>query len=182
MIFEEKEILLKNGQLCLLRSPTAEDAEGMISYLRQTSGETSFMARYEDEVTMTADEEGAFLSAILDDPKAVMIAAFVNGQLVANVGLSKVAPREKYAHRAVLGISIIKDYWGLGLGAAMMQAATDAAKAMGYEQLELEVVTENLRAVALYQRFGFVTFGMREHSFKFRDGSYCSEYLMIKKL
>ena len=182
MIFEEKEILLKNGQLCLLRSPAAEDAEGMLSYLRKTSGETSFMARYEDEVTMTADEEGAFLSAIIDDSKTAMIAAFINGQLVANVGLSKVAPREKYLHRTELGISIIKDYWGLGLGTAMMQAAIAAAKAMGYEQLELEVVTENLRVVALYQRFGFETFGVREHSFKFRDGSYCSEYLMMKML
>lgn len=182
MIYEEKTITLKNGQTCILRSPTIGDAENMLSYLRQTSGETPFMARYEDEVTMTADEESTFLSAIIDDPKAAMIAAFIDGRLVANVGLSRVANREKYAHRAELGISIKRDFWGLGLGTVMMSAAIDAAKAMGYEQLELEVVTENLRAVTLYQRYEFETFGTRERSFKFRDGSYCSEYLMMKKL
>jgi len=182
MIYEEKTITLNDGQKCLLRSPTGEDAEGMIAYLRQTSGETPYMARYEDEVTMTADEEGKFLSEILDDPKRIMIAAFTAGRLVANAGLSRVSLREKHNHRAEFGISIIMEYWNRGLGSALLSAIIESAKKSGYEQLELDVVTENDRAVALYKKFGFETYGTRERSFKLRDESYTSEYLMLKKL
>ena len=182
MIYGEKTITLKNGQKCLLRSPTAEDTEGMIAYLRQTSGETPYMARYEDEVTMTADKEGRFLSEILDDPKIIMIAAFIDGRLIANAGLSRVSLREKHHHRAEFGISIVKEYWNQGLGSALLAAIIESAKSAGYEQLELDVVAENERAVALYKKFGFETYGTRERSFKLRDGSYSSEYLMLKKL
>lgn len=39
MIFAQKEIELKDGRRCVLRSPTEEDAEGMLEYLKTCAGE-----------------------------------------------------------------------------------------------------------------------------------------------
>jgi len=40
----------------------------------------------------------------------------------------------------------------------------------------------NIRAVALYMKFGFVVYGTRERAFRYKDGSYGSEYLMLLRL
>ena len=45
MRFGEKEIELKDGTTCILRSPNEQDAEKMIEYLKMTSEETHFMVR-----------------------------------------------------------------------------------------------------------------------------------------
>ena len=182
MIYTDKLITLKNGQTCLLKSPTAEDAEEMLIYLKQTSGETDFMARYEDEITLTVDAEKEILSAILNDPERIMISAYIDGALAANCGFSRIAPFERARHRAEFGISIVKQYWGLGIGSLLLAALIDSAKSSGYEQLELEVVAENERAITLYKKFGFELYGTRENTFKYRDGCTCACHLMLKRL
>ena len=66
----------------------------------------------------------------------------------------------------------MKDYWGLGIGRALTEACIECAKAAGYAQLELSVVAENERAVALYESVGFVEFGRNPMGFKSRLSGY----------
>lgn len=47
-------------------------------------------------------------------------------------------------HRAEFGISIAQEYWGLGIGRALMDACIECARKAGYVQLELNVVANNL--------------------------------------
>jgi RimJ/RimL family protein N-acetyltransferase len=182
MKYDAKTITLKNGQSCLLKSPSGDDAEEILQHLKQTSGETSNMARYENEITISVDEERVFLSKRIDHPKAIMISAVMDGEIVASAGFAPVAPYEKYQHRAEFGISIKRSFWNRGIGTAVMSAIVESAKNAGFEQLELEVVTCNERAIALYKKMGFEIYGMREKSFKYRDGGYDAEYLMLLKL
>ncbi len=182
MKYDEKLITLKNGQLCTVRSATGDDAQEMIDFIKRVSGETLFMTRYEDEVTMTVQEETGFLGARLESPKEIMISAYVDGKLAGNAGIESLPARDRLKHRAEMGISVLKEFWGLGLGSILMEAIIDSARAAGYEQLELEVVTENERAIALYKKFGFELYGTRENTFKFRDGTKSACHLMLKKL
>lgn len=46
MIFETKQIVLKDGRTCTLRSVEKTDAADMLEYLKAVSGETPFLARY----------------------------------------------------------------------------------------------------------------------------------------
>ena len=182
MLITPQTIFLKDGRECLLRSPQAEDAAAVLAHLRQTSAETGFMARYPDEITQTIAEEAALLRRQGEDPLALMAAAFVEGELAANAGLTPVARLDKYRHRAEFGISVKEAFWGQGIGSALLPVVIAAARAAGYLQIELEVVAENRRASALYERFGFEDYGLRERSFRFRDGSFCAEKLMILQL
>ena len=56
------------------------------------------------------------------------------------------------------------------------------AKALAYEQVELEVVAQNTRAIALYEKFGFVKIGDLPHYYKYRDGSYADALRMLRVL
>lgn len=182
MIFEEKHIVLKNGMDCILRSPEPADAQAILFHLRQTSADTDFISRYQEEVTQTLEEEEAFLEKYQTDPKCLMIAALVDGRIVATAGLSCVMDIIKYRHRAVLGIAVQKGYWNQGIGAGILTELIKEAEKAGYDQLELEVNCENEQAVRLYQKLGFRIYGTRERSFKFRDGTYSSSYLMLLPL
>jgi ribosomal protein S18 acetylase RimI-like enzyme len=177
-----KTVSLKDSRECLLRNPEVGDAGAILRHLIQTSGETGFMARYADEIVLTEEQERAYLAQLESDPKAGMVSAVVDQSIVANAGFNPVATLEKYCHRAEFGMSVQKNYWGMGIGSALLAAVIETARQAGYEQMELEVVPENERAVRLYQKFGFRIYGTREKSFRYRDGSYASEYLMLLQL
>ena len=59
-------------------------------------------------------------------------------------------------HRGEIGpFFVTRKYHGSGAAAVMMTGVIDEARANRLEQLELFVDTENSRAIAFYERFGF---------------------------
>lgn len=167
---------------CTLKSPDENDAAKMLEHLRLTSGETDNMARYADEITMTEEAEREFLNKLAASERGFMVAAYVDGELAASAGVNPAAPYERYAHRGEFGISIKQRFWNIGIGTAVMKEIIAAARLAGYEQLDLEVVATNKNAIRLYEKYGFVTFGRQERSFKYRDGTYAAQLLMALEL
>lgn len=182
VIFEEKIVKLKNGQECVLRSPDICDAENILKYLKQVSEETDYMIRYPEEVTMTIGEEEKFIKLLRESKRDLMISAFIEDKLVGNAGLSAIMNNIKLSHRASFGIGIKKEAWGLSLGKILLEEILEYAQKAGFEQVELEVVSENYKAINLYEKFGFKKYGTREHGFKLKNGSYYTDYLMMKVL
>ena len=88
MKFQERTITLKDGRNCILRPVLPEYAEEMINYLKKTSAETDFLLRYPDEVTFTLEAEQELLTRFYEDPRTVMMAAFVDGRLAGNSSIT----------------------------------------------------------------------------------------------
>jgi ribosomal protein S18 acetylase RimI-like enzyme len=55
----------------------------------------------------------------------------------------------------LLGIGLVDDFQGRGLGRPMMELLLDAARESGRDGVELTTCLDNERAFALYQRVGF---------------------------
>lgn len=182
MRYEPREIALRNGVRCLLRSAEESDAPAMLEHLRVTAGETDFLLRYPEEVTLTEEQEREFLRDNLESPGKVMITAFVGEKLAGVTGVQGIGSRAKIRHRCSLGIALRQEFLGNGLGTALMEAALAQAAVMGFEQIELGVYEKNLRAQKLYARLGFDAWGVTKHAFRLRDGSYDDEILMGKFL
>ena len=77
---------------------------------------------------------------------------------------------------------MLKEYWGVGIGRALLEACIKCAKEAGYAQLELTVVAENARAIALYQKAGFVEYGRNPRGFHSRINGYQEVVYMLLKL
>ena len=182
MRINEKEVILKNGQVAILKSPEGEDAEQLLNYMKTMSGETNNVLRYPEEVTFTIDEERDHIISNLTNEQDFDIAAFIDGKLVGNSGVFCTDTKLKVRHRVKLGIAIIKDYWGIGIGDILMKHCIEQAKESGYEQIELDVVTTNTAAIALYEKHGFERCGTLKHAQKLKDGSYQDLYMMVKFL
>lgn len=182
MLYAGTEYIGKDGETYILKSPQPADAESMIRYLKTTAMETEYGLSYPEEMNFTVEDEEKFLTGYAEDPRSIMIAAFDGDTLVGYSYLSSVLDQKKVAHRASFGVAVLKRAWGQGLGSALTSALIDFAKGAGYEQIELEVASTNVRAVKLYQKLGFVTYGRRPHSLKLKDGTYFDELLMVLEL
>ena len=56
------------------------------------------------------------------------------------------------------------------------------AKEQGIEQLELEVVEGNTRAMALYEKMGFRVVGAKPNAIRLKDGTMRKDFYMVKEL
>ena len=171
MEFKRKTIRLKDGREAVIRGAQPSDAAEMAAFMKTTAGETDFLLRYPEECTMTEAGEAVFLDDVLNSPDQVMPCCFVDGVLAGNAMLT-MNSRIKTRHRASVAIGLKKEYWGLGIGRALMDACIECAKRAGYAQLELTVVAENARAVEMYRRAGFVEFGRNPRGFNSRLSGY----------
>lgn len=182
MRFEERQIRLKNGTICTLRPTTSEYAQEMIDYMKLTAAETPFLLRNPDEVRFTLEKERELLDYIYRDEHSVMMLALVDGKVVGNSSINGMGEKRRVWHRCSLAIALKKEYWGMGIGTAMIRYLTELAKQIGYEQMELEVVDGNDRAKALYEKCGFVETGRHINAMKYDDGTYRDEIIMYKSL
>ena len=163
-----KQIVLKNGKAAILRHGVEADGGAVFENFNQTHGESDYLLSYPDENSFTAEQEGRFLKRKAESDNEVEIIALVDGRVVGTAGVEAIGAKYKVRHRAEFGISVLKEYWGLGVGRALMDACIECAKRAGYAQLELSVVAENARAVGMYRKAGFVEFGRNPRGFNSR--------------
>lgn len=177
--FYEATYELMSGEHLTLRRPVVSDAEALIRQMQQADRETLFLAREPEEFKFTVSEEEAFIQQVLEDENRLFLVAEVSGQVVGNCSVGRVNKGQRYRHRASFGIAILEQFWGQGIGKKMMQACIQWCILHEIEQLELEVVSTNERAIGLYRSFGFEIYGTKEKSLKYRDDTYADEYFMI---
>ncbi|MEL6169845.1 MAG: GNAT family N-acetyltransferase [Pseudomonadota bacterium] len=73
-----------------------------------------------------------------------------------------VAGTDRRAHSGEVGLSVHDTYWGRGIGRALMGALLALADEwLGLRRVELEVATDNSRAIRLYEAAGFETEGRK---------------------
>lgn len=181
MIFEEKQILLKDGRTAILKSPCVEDAEKLLNYLKKACEETNFLSRYPEEWNSTKEQEEAWVDHIRNSPNTLGITCYVDGNVAGNCEI-RFLGSIKTAHRATIAIALLKAYWNLGIGSAMFSEMIAAAKEHGTEIMELEFLEGNHRAKHLYEKFGFRVVSDRPNAYKLKDGTYLREFYMQKYL
>ena len=177
-----KIINLKNGKEALLRNGEFADGEAVFVNFNETHAETDYLLSYPDENSFDAQQEAEFLKEKAESSNENEIVAVVDGVVAGTAGIEAVGTKYKLKHRAELGIAILKEYWGLGIGKALMEACIECAKDAGYTQLELNVVAENERAVALYRKMGFVEYGRNPRGFNSRVSGYQEVVYMLLEL
>lgn len=176
-----EEIVNVRGHELLLRNATEDDAEMLLDYLRVTCGETRFLVKEPEEITLTLEQEKEFINKNNDSENNLLIIGFLDGEYVGNCSLMGNNP-SRYRHRASIGIALFQKYTGMGIGRAMIEKLVAVAREKGLEQIELEVVADNERAIALYKKMGFEIYGTMPNNMKYKDDTYADVYWMMKKL
>ena len=87
--------------------------------------------------------------------------------------------RAGFTHGGRLGMGLLPPYRGRGIGARLALAALERAAAQGLDRIELEVYASNTRAIALYERLGFVCEGVKRAARRL-DGQVDNNVLMAR--
>jgi RimJ/RimL family protein N-acetyltransferase len=89
------------------------------------------------------------------------------------VGWCDVTPKSRpiHAHCGVLGMGLLPRFRGQGLGRKLILRTLDAARTFGLTRVELTVREDNVNAIALYKRVGFVEEGLQRNAVRV-DGEY----------
>ena len=167
-----KQIRLKDGRECILRNGIEKDGEAVLAIFLLTHEQTDYLLSCPDEHDSTAEQEGKYLQSKTASSNAVEIVAEVDGIIAGTAGVDAIGSRFKVSHRADFGIGIDRQYWGLGIGTALLDACIECARKAGYEQLELNVVADNIRALEMYRKAGFKEFGRNPIGFRSRLSGY----------
>ena len=125
-------------------------------------------AQHPAAFTSSAEERGAlpltWWEARLDvapNASTIVLGAFDDGRLAGAAGI-EFETRAKARHKATLfGMMVPAAARGRGIGRALVEAALALARARdGVLQVNLTVTEGNRQAQALYERCGFVAFGV----------------------
>lgn len=171
MEYSEK-IILKNGKEALLRNGIASDGKAVFDNFNLTHDQTDFLLSYSDENSFNSEQEGQFLEKKTKSENEIELIAIVDGKVAGTAGIEAVGTIYKVRHRAEFGISIDKEYWGLGIGSALLNACIKCARKAGYIQLELDAVAANARAISLYKKLGFIEYGRNPKGFNSRHSGF----------
>lgn len=102
-----------------------------------------------------------------------------NGRVIGSINIQQNL-RPRLMHSGKLGMMVHPDHWGQGVGSVLMAAALDLADNwLNLLRLELEVYSHNAPAIHLYEKFGFVSEGVKRKAV-FGDGRYFDEQIMAR--
>jgi RimJ/RimL family protein N-acetyltransferase len=123
-------------------------------------------------------------SRLVQKPSAheVVLGSFFEGSLAGVVGVSFMSG-EKTSHKSRLfGMVVAPDFRRHGLGLQLVQAALAyASDRPGIKVMQLTVTEGNAAALRLYERCGFVQFGLEPYAVAVGDG-YVSKVHMARLL
>lgn len=152
----------------IYREATAADAEALLLHLNTVGGETDNLSYGGDTFLISPEKEAKFIDRFARSKNDVMYVTECDGKIVGNaiVERNRIA---RYSHRAEITVTVLRDFWGQGIGSRLMQMMIDFAKDTGIEILYLEARSDNERAISLYKKFGFACIGIYENFFKIEE-------------
>src|SRR3989441_6324709 len=109
-----------------------------------------------------------------------LLVATIAGDVVGNLGLHAASKSPRRRHVGGIGMAVRDDRQRRGVGTALMDVAIELADGwLNYQRLELTVYTDNLAALHLYRKYGFVIEGTAR-AYAFRNGRYVDSYAMAR--
>ena len=174
-----REVLKLNNSLFVIERARPEDAGALLDYLKFIGGETDNLSFGAEGVPLDLETEQDYLRSQCESTDNVQYLAKVYGEIIGTASLNRRSNR--MSHRGVFGISLKKAWWGCGAASALTESILAFAKENDFEQLNLEVRSDNARAIRLYEKYGFRKLCTFPHFFKI-NGEYVDFDLMNLEL
>lgn len=152
------------------------DADAYIELQRILDSETPFMMYEAGERTWNAEIVKRFFAS----GNNVIWMAERDGACIGQLFLAR-TPAKRQFHKAILGIGVLKAFWGNGIASTLYQTAEQWAQENSVRRIELTVNADNSSAIKLYEKLGFILEGRKQHGL-YINGRFQDELLMAKLL
>lgn len=138
----------------LIRPATSDDAEAIRTLVIGVLEEFGLRCSHEgvdvdlNDIESNYFRSGGFFDVLLDDTDRIVGSVGVFAQSNEACELRK--------------MYLLPKYRGRGLGRLLLDRAMQEARSLGFRRMELETSSQLVRAIALYQKYGFRRFVREE--------------------
>lgn len=162
----------------IYREAQPSDAAALLDYLKIVGAETDNLTFGSAGLPFSVEQEEQFLAGRRKDAHSTILLALDGDEIVGNASMDGSA-HPRLGHRCSLAITVRKSHWGCGIGSGLMVRLIEFAKSFRAEVISLEVRSDNTRAIALYRKFGFESFGTFRKFFKINGNYFDADYMNL---
>jgi RimJ/RimL family protein N-acetyltransferase len=170
---------LKDGRTVLIREGQPADAAALLATIKTYLHDSDCIPLRPEEFSLGEEEERAWIQSLQARDNSLLLVAVGDGQVVGNIDLTG-SPRQATRHTGVIGMGLLKEWRGSGLGTELLRSVVQWARTNpALEKLWLQVYATNLAGRTLYHKAGFEECGVQKDFFKREDGLYADNVTMM---
>lgn len=172
-----RHLVLKHDLSLTLRQAGPADAERLLAFLEQIAGESENVTFGPGEFGWSVEDERVFLRQSAQTPTSLYLIAEIAEEIVGTLTFSA-GRRPRTRHVGEFGVAVARACWSFGIGSQLLACLVEWARRGGtIRKINLRVRVDNLPAIRLYEKFGFVREGWLTREF-FLHGRFVDVYLM----
>ena len=155
---------MHNGSQVQIRLSRESDAASACDAVNAVAAEKWYLATIGG---FSLEQTRAFLKGVVDGALPQVVAVVEE----AVVGFCDVIPNtaKGFTHVGRLGMGVRLEWRRQGIGRRLLSACLSIARNAGIEKVELEVFSDNVAAIRLYDSFGFTQEGLKVRGRKLED-------------
>jgi hypothetical protein len=169
-----EQIVARDGRRWIMRRARPTDGQPLARLFAAVRSEGRWLITSPEAVSQPS--EAYWISELIRAAEHLALVAEADGEVVGNV-LVSVDRGVATEHIGVLSIVIADGWRDVGIGSALVAGAQGWARERGLRKLSLGVFPDNTRAIAVYERCGFVREGLRRRQYR-TGGRFRDEVLM----
>ena len=168
---QERKSSSAGGRQPLIRPPQPDDTEDLHNLYSNPLVARTTLQMPSQEISLSRRRMEQH------PPGLYRLVAEMDGRVIGSISLHQ-EQNPRVRHAAGLGMGVHPDYWGQGVGNALMLAILDLADNwLNLMRLELDVNVDNVAGVRLYLKHGFEIEGTRRYH-AYGDGRWADSYFM----
>ena len=146
----------RNGEEITLRPAEPDDAESIIKALKSFAPERSYVLM--EQFAKGVDAEREYISKLSRNNNLLLVGAAGDNLIIGILEAiqSDGGQRPETAHVLNIGLHLIEEFRGLGIGSRMLKYTEEWAREHEFRELETSVFTTNKRSLNLFRKAGFL--------------------------
>ena len=168
-IHQKQNIQAKFGKIYELRSFIPSDAQALQSFFQQSAVESTHTLHYKEKPISISKVESRSKIAT-ESSSDLFLGAFDENKIIGQVYFRVQHPDHPWVkHIGEFGMTVLRDYWGQGIGTELLRQIEIFANSIGISRIEAKVRVTNEQAIALYKKFGYQIEGTRKKAALIND-------------
>lgn len=170
------------GGFFMVRPGRESDAARLLQFKQRVFRETEFLLQGPEDFHSDEDQEAVFLRRFRVSQNSVYLVAETDRRIIGTLSIYG-GYFKRNRHVGHLGMGVLRDVWGGGVGGALLDQGIDWARTNPYiEKLSLQVYRSNERAIRLYLHRGFEREATLADEVRLDSGEYVDLIVMSRRV
>lgn len=154
-----RELRLPDERRIQVRPARPDDSAAVLAYLRKVGGESDNLTFGPEGPGLSEEEEREYLTGIAASDNALVLLALHDDEIVGALSFEG-GRRQRIRHTGELGITVTESFTRHGIGRTLLEMLIEWAEGTGViRKLNLRTRVDNIGAIRLYERLGWVVEG-----------------------